>query len=126
MPSGPSEEATGADADTSNQERDHVISNPFELSGIRRQKKPVCAPGKEDEEKNPVGGGERTDGTGETGTEDEQRILRPVAIEDPRGRREPTDNAHEGAPGSTAAREAFHDNSSHASGEAWPSQVHLH
>ncbi|KAJ1175848.1 hypothetical protein NDU88_001133 [Pleurodeles waltl] len=126
MPSGPSEEATGADAAASNPERDHVISNPFKLTRIKWQRKPVRGPGQEVEEKDPVGGGERSDETGETGTEDERRILRPVATEDPLGCREPTDSAPEGAPVSTAAREVFHDNSSHASGEAWAGQVRLH
>ncbi|KAJ1190668.1 hypothetical protein NDU88_007405 [Pleurodeles waltl] len=121
MPSGPSKEATGADA--SKPERDHVVSNPFELPGRRRPKTPVCGPGDGVvKEEDPAGGGESADETGETETEEERPLLRPVVTEDPFGRREPADSAREEAPDTTAAQEAFHDTSSHASGEAWPSQ----
>ncbi|KAJ1121939.1 hypothetical protein NDU88_000447 [Pleurodeles waltl] len=69
MPSGPSEEATGAAAAASNPERDHVLSNPSELPGRRRQKTPVRGPGEGVvNEEDPAGGGERADETGEMET----------------------------------------------------------
>ncbi|KAJ1081720.1 hypothetical protein NDU88_001898 [Pleurodeles waltl] len=120
MPSSPSEEAKGAYA--SYLEKDRVISNPFELPGVRRQRQTVCVPGKRNEEKTPGGGGERTDETGATGAEDKWRLQRPVAIEESSGCRKPTESAHKRVTTLAAAQEAFHEDSSHASGEAWPNQ----
>ncbi|KAJ1152109.1 hypothetical protein NDU88_004886 [Pleurodeles waltl] len=89
MPSSPSKEATGADADASNPERDHVLSNPLELLGRRRQKRPV---------REPAGGEQNAVETSEMEEEEERRLMRPVATEDPLGCREPADNAHEKGP----------------------------
>ncbi|KAJ1197677.1 hypothetical protein NDU88_001533 [Pleurodeles waltl] len=126
MPSGPSEEATGADTAACNPERDQALSNPFELPGRRRQKRPVCGSGdsvvKEEE---PADGGVKVDETGETETEEAKLLLKPAVTEDSLGCREPVDRAREETPDSTEAREAFCDPSSNTSGEAWPSQVHL-
>ncbi|KAJ1110048.1 hypothetical protein NDU88_007403 [Pleurodeles waltl] len=72
MPSGPSEEATGADIAASNPERNSVPSYHFGLPGIIRQRQTVCATGKEDEEETPAGGGERAEEIGGTGAEDER------------------------------------------------------
>ncbi|KAJ1208014.1 hypothetical protein NDU88_003404 [Pleurodeles waltl] len=74
MPSGLSEEASGADVAASNPERDSVTSNPLELPGITRQGQTVCMPGKEDEEETPAGGGERAEEIGGTGAEDKRRL----------------------------------------------------
>ncbi|KAJ1217563.1 hypothetical protein NDU88_005157 [Pleurodeles waltl] len=126
MPSGPSEEVTGAVASASNPEKDRVITNPFELPGIRRQRQTVRVPGKRNEEKTPAGGGERTAETGAMEAEDEGWLPRLVAIEESSGRRKPTESAHERVTTPAAAQEAFHEDSSHASGEAWPNQVRLH
>ncbi|KAJ1178991.1 hypothetical protein NDU88_004230 [Pleurodeles waltl] len=126
MSSGPSKEATGADADASNPERDHVLSNPFELPGRRQQKRPVCGPRGFVKEEDPAEGEENANEMSEMKEEEEQRLLRPVATEDPLGRQEPADSAREEGPDITAAQEAFHDTASHASGDAWPSQVRPH
>ncbi|KAJ1211242.1 hypothetical protein NDU88_006603 [Pleurodeles waltl] len=93
-------------AAASNPERDHVLSNPFELRGRRGEKTPVRGPGDGVvKEEDPAGRGERADETGETETE-EERLLQLVMTEDPLGRREPVDSAREEAPDTTAAREA--------------------
>ncbi|KAJ1163754.1 hypothetical protein NDU88_004207 [Pleurodeles waltl] len=84
MPSGPSKEATGADA--SNPERNSVTSYPFGFPGIIRQRQKVCVTGIEDEEETPAGGVERAEETGGTGAEDERRLQRPVTIDEPSGR----------------------------------------
>ncbi|KAJ1178990.1 hypothetical protein NDU88_004229 [Pleurodeles waltl] len=123
MPSGPSKEATGADTAASNQERDHVLSNPFELLGRRQQKRPVCGPRGFVKEEDPAGGEENVDEMSETEEEEERRLLRPVVTEDPLRCREPADSAREEGPDITVAQEVFHDTFSHGSGEAWPSQV---
>ncbi|KAJ1177723.1 hypothetical protein NDU88_002975 [Pleurodeles waltl] len=122
MQSGPFEEATGADAATSNPERNSMPSNPFGLPGITRQRQTVCAAGKEDEEKIPAGGGERAEETGGTGAEDEWRLQRTETIEESSGCGKRMESTHEGVTAPTAAQEAFHEVSSHASGEAWPNQ----
>ncbi|KAJ1187204.1 hypothetical protein NDU88_003983 [Pleurodeles waltl] len=83
MPSGPSEEATGAD--DSNPERNSVPSNPFGLLWIRRQRQMVCAVEKEEEEETPAGGGERAEETGRTGAEDEWQLKRTETIEESSG-----------------------------------------
>ncbi|KAJ1080888.1 hypothetical protein NDU88_001077 [Pleurodeles waltl] len=68
MPSGLSEEATGADSAASNPERDQALSNPFELPGRRWQKKTVrdSRDGVVKEEE-PADGGDNADKTGEKG-----------------------------------------------------------
>ncbi|KAJ1177270.1 hypothetical protein NDU88_002531 [Pleurodeles waltl] len=103
-----------------------MLSNPYELLGRRWQKNPVCRPGEGDvKEEDPVEGGESADEMGEMEMEEEGLLLQPAVTEDSHGRREQVDSAREEAPDTTVAQEAFHDISSHASVEAWPSQVRL-
>ncbi|KAJ1124437.1 hypothetical protein NDU88_002898 [Pleurodeles waltl] len=108
MPSGPSEEATGADTAASNPERDQALSNPFELPGRRRQKRPVRG-SREGvvKEEEPADGGDNADETGEMETEEERLLLKQAVIEDSLGRQEPAARACEETPDSTVAREAF-------------------
>ncbi|KAJ1207686.1 hypothetical protein NDU88_003076 [Pleurodeles waltl] len=124
MPSSPSGEATGADCAASNPERDQALSNPLALPGRRRQKRAVCGSrGVVDKEEEPADGGDSVDETGVMETEEETLRLEQAVKEDSLGRQEPVEHTCEETPESTAAQEAFCDPSSHASGEAWPSQV---
>ncbi|KAJ1118144.1 hypothetical protein NDU88_006339 [Pleurodeles waltl] len=116
--------ATSADSAASNPERDRALSNPLALPGRRRQKRAVRGSrGVVDKEVEPADGGDNAEETGETETEEETLRLEQVVKEDSLGRREPADHICVETPESAAAGEAFCDPSSHASGEAWPSQV---
>ncbi|KAJ1209653.1 hypothetical protein NDU88_005026 [Pleurodeles waltl] len=123
MLSGPSEEAAWAEADASNPERESVASNPLELLGITGQLQTVCAPGKQEEEETPAGRRERAEEAGATGEEDEWLLQRSVKIQEQNGRGKRTESAPEGSTAPTVAREVHREFSSHASGEAWPTQV---
>ncbi|KAJ1138505.1 hypothetical protein NDU88_004888 [Pleurodeles waltl] len=123
MLSGPSEEAAWADAAASNPERESVASNPFELPGITGQQQTVCVPGKQEEEETPAGRRERAEETGVTGEEDGQLLQRPVKIQESSGCEKWTESAPEGSTAPTAVRETHCKVTSHASVEAWATQV---
>ncbi|KAJ1172083.1 hypothetical protein NDU88_003935 [Pleurodeles waltl] len=123
LPSSPSREATGADSAASTPERERALANPLALPGRRRQKRATRGIRDVEKEEEPADGVDNAKDTGEPESEEERLRLEPAVKEDSLGRREPEDRTCVESPDSTADREAFCDLSSHASGEAWPSQV---
>ncbi|KAJ1186369.1 hypothetical protein NDU88_003151 [Pleurodeles waltl] len=122
LPSKPSGEATGADSAASNPERDRALANPLALPGRRRQKRAARGARDIEKEEEPADGVDNAEDTGETEMEEEMLHLEQAVKEDSLGRREPEDHSCMESTDSTAGRKTFCDPSSHASGEAWPSQ----
>ncbi|KAJ1139175.1 hypothetical protein NDU88_005552 [Pleurodeles waltl] len=98
-------------------------SNPLEFTGLTGQRQTVCAPGKQEEEETPAGGGERAEEAGVTGKEDGRLLQRPVKSQKASGGWKWTESALEGSTAPTATQEVHREVSSHASGEAWLTQV---
>ncbi|KAJ1081974.1 hypothetical protein NDU88_002146 [Pleurodeles waltl] len=112
--------ATGADSAASTPEKDQACPNPGALPRRSRQTRRVCGAKERATEKEPADGDDNEE---KTGTEEETLQLEPVVKEYSFGRRESADRTCLESPEATAAWEVFCDSSSHASGEAWPSQV---
>ncbi|KAJ1127953.1 hypothetical protein NDU88_006346 [Pleurodeles waltl] len=98
-------------------------SNPLELPGLTGQQQTVRAPRKQEEEETPAGRGERAEEAGVTGEEDGRLLQRPVKTQKASGGWKQTESAPEGSTALTAAQEVHGEVSSHASGEAWLTQV---
>ncbi|KAJ1143916.1 hypothetical protein NDU88_010218, partial [Pleurodeles waltl] len=118
--SSPSGEATGAYYAASKPEEYRAFPNPVALPGRRRQKRRVCGTKEVKKEEEPADG----DNNAEEMEMKEETLRLEQAVKDySLGRRESADQTCPESPEATAPREAFRDSSSHASGEAWPSQV---
>ncbi|KAJ1185294.1 hypothetical protein NDU88_002088 [Pleurodeles waltl] len=85
------------------------------VKGTPRWKRGICGAKEERKEEEPADG---EDNAEETETEEETLRLELVAKEYSLRRRELADRTYLESPEATAAREAFRDSSSHASGEA--------
>ncbi|KAJ1208745.1 hypothetical protein NDU88_004128 [Pleurodeles waltl] len=120
LPSSPSGNATGADSAASNPEKDRAFPNPVALPGRRRQKREVHGTKRVEKAEEPADGDDNAE---ETETEEETLRLEQAVKEYSLGCWESADQTCLESPEETAAREAFCDSPSHASGEALPSQV---
>ncbi|KAJ1163874.1 hypothetical protein NDU88_004326 [Pleurodeles waltl] len=120
--SGPSEEEEWADAAASNPETENRASNPRALPGQTEQRQAFLAPGILEEGKTLAGEHVREGGVMEE--EDGRRHQRPVRIPKSSGGWKWMGSAPEGSTALAAAQEVHYEVSSHASGEAWLTQVH--
>ncbi|KAJ1189238.1 hypothetical protein NDU88_005988 [Pleurodeles waltl] len=121
---GPSVKAACAVAATSNPELSDGTTSPLGVPGLKGQWRPVHAPEREEKERRRTAEGEeRTEEAGGSRKEDERQTRKPVKSQDANGGRDQMKRAPEVSAVLTATQEAHREASSHASGEACPTQV---
>ncbi|KAJ1092044.1 hypothetical protein NDU88_005158 [Pleurodeles waltl] len=119
----PSVKAACADAATSNPELEDGTTSPLGLPGPKGQWRTVRAPESEEKERTPVDREERAEEAEVMRKEDRRWSQQPVKSQNANGGGNQTESAPEVSAILTEALDAHRELSSHASGEAWLTQV---